>query len=104
MEDDVKAFIFTEVSVKIRVTRGDIRKGDPVNCRTCPIARALNRITKQTWLVGPETAMVEIGTRGIYKRFPLTEEMTKFVLDFDRGRPVIPTTFLVPKSTITGSI
>lgn len=88
-------------TIKIRVTRKDIKFAERGKCANCPVARALYRITKKQWWVGPNVAITMPAIDGgLLKRIQLTDEMKKFIRLFDGGRGASPTTFTLPISSI----
>ena len=73
--------------LKVRVTRDDIRKGEPWRCDACPVARAMRRHGYQKVFVD----MSMISTR--WKTFRTPALVRRFMLQFDRHRPVKPFSF-----------
>jgi hypothetical protein len=77
--------------MKVEVTEKDIRTGIQADCMECPIALAINRS------LGSGHARVRRHRIDMYnptlKCIPLPSEARAFVLDFDRGKEVLPFSF-----------
>jgi hypothetical protein len=78
--------------MKVRVTRQDIRKGVKESQDSCPVARAIKRITHKKVYVDPDSIIV------YYRRdqstfYDTTSEVTDFIELFDDGGKVSPFTF-----------
>ena len=81
-----------EVTVKIRVTKGDIAAGLRANCRTCPIARALQRRFRPTEVkVCHQFASLIWGQT--YHQAPMPIKAATWLLAFDQGHVMQPFTF-----------
>ena len=76
----------------INVTARDIEKGSRAEPESCPVARALSRAFRSQAIVG--TRDVDFND-GSLKTIFLPADAVRFILDFDRGRPVRPFKFEV---------
>lgn len=81
--------------IRVEVTAEDIAEGVPGNATYCPIALALQRrldalagVANDAWGVADEKGHIK-GT------FPMTARARLFVLAFDRGAAVYPSTFVL---------
>jgi len=80
------------VRVKVEVTAEDIASGDPQECSSCPIARAMNRATPgRKWLVDDRFAGYHVCGR--ITDFPMPDSAREFISRFDRGAAVEPFAF-----------
>lgn len=77
----------------VKVTQYHIKDGQPVNCRACPIALAVNSALKDIIpcvynRVADDIAIFTPDHRflGVYK---LTQEASDFISDFDQGELVV---------------
>ena len=80
------------MKTKISVTKSDIVKGVPHLTTGCPVYLALKRYkfpVKNVW------CFCLINTRFIKIKLPV--RVTKFIKDFDRGKPVKPFNFWVER-------
>lgn len=80
----------------INVTKEHIDKGKRVNNKRCPVALALAEQTGfpfiQVFLFAVNLAQVEGGAS---VNFEHTKKLEKFISDFDKGKPVKHTRFLI---------
>jgi len=75
--------------MRIEVTAEDIKNGVFTDCRSCPVALALDRHTGDWWSVGTSTATrIETGAR-----FLLPPSACRWIHNFDCGDPVEPFSF-----------
>lgn len=79
-------------TLTIRVTSGDIWGGWRGSENFCPIARALDRITKEWWRV---TGDVAVKLEGYPFRYKLPRSARRFISRFDSGLPVKPFNFRI---------
>lgn len=84
-------------SITIAITADDIKFGTH-RCDSCPVALALRRATKnQTWLA--HWKWMSSGQDDAYREFAAVPAVQDFIVRFDVGEPVTPSTFtfdLVP--------
>ena len=74
----------------IEVTQEDIDNGEPGGIYSCPIAESLKReFGSSICVVGQKTCTV--GSATIW----LSDNVTRFINDFDNGEPVQPFSFLL---------
>ena len=73
--------------VKVSVTQEDISKGIRASNRSCPVARALQRIFGEETVVG----LSAWWNSKIFGSLP--KIASSFILDFDRDNPVFPFEF-----------
>lgn len=73
--------------MKINVTKEDIKKGKPKEARLCPIARACKRAGLKDAAV--RYTRIENGRQC----FPISKTTSRFISDFDLGKPVKPFSF-----------
>lgn len=78
-------------TMKITVTKEDIKKGKPEQGESCPIARAIRRQTRKKVHVG--YICLEIN----HCEYTFPQEAQQFVKDFDAGKPVGPFSFETKK-------
>lgn len=92
-------------TVKIKVTKQDIKDGNPDNCKECAIACAIQRtlgidmykntmgiyntLDGEGYLLGKDQLNFE--EKPISEPFP--PKVTKFIQDFDAGKVVKPISF-----------
>jgi hypothetical protein len=78
-------------TITIKVTKGDIERGIPMNCSRCPIALAANR----AGLVDASVSyrVLWTGKDGYSKRSAIPRSALRFMAAFDKGRPVKPFSF-----------
>ncbi len=70
-------------SVKIEVTKDDIRNGQARNAQACAIARAVKRVTGQAYVfVSPSITIDHAGT-GISRTYAVSPRVRRFILRFD---------------------
>lgn len=85
----------------ILVTAQDIERGRREECRSCPVAIAINRaIPSRNWrsLVGLYEVAFEFGAAGTYGLYPvanLPRAASTFIARFDREEPVEPFEFVM---------
>ena len=105
MKDDSQALKlnnnpFEPLTLNVRVTREDIKRGKQVNCNGCPIALAVKRLVKGHPRVKPGPALVgatvvclkEKGTkRFVYGNLPKVAKA--FIAKFDQELKVSPFRF-----------
>jgi hypothetical protein len=77
--------------VEINPTKHDIKCGKARDPLRCPLARALRRLTGNTWAVDATLATRLID--GLQVRLP--KQATAFITAFDVGRAVSPIRFLL---------
>ncbi len=72
-------------TVLLEITQQDKIDGHTHSCCYCPVAIALKRLVKPgIWLrVEPHEAV--LGTRSATFHLPLPEELSKMIIDYDRG-------------------
>jgi hypothetical protein len=76
--------------ITIDVTADDIANGVRGRCSTCPVALAVRRVPGlEKWEVGGMSAFYGASS------FPLPCAASRFIMDFDGGRPVEPFSFEV---------
>ena len=86
-----------EEELIIKVTQEHIEKGKQKIANECPIAYALTELGFTDVVVGYQDAW---GWDNINKTdfdLSLSPEMTSFIISFDEGEPVKPTTFVVSR-------
>jgi hypothetical protein len=81
--------------MKIEVTREDIRHGEPLDPRCCPIAIAVRRLTAAD-RVSVNGATVKVWKAGDYRCERLPERALRFMDRFDEGTRVRVFTFDLP--------
>lgn len=80
--------------MRIHVRPHHIAAGKREDCEACPIALALTEATgRQGWEVGDSQAW--LWAPMVLRHYPLPDVATRFVHDFDAGRPVRPFSFEV---------
>ncbi len=72
------------MKLKINLTKTDIKMGMKRNARSCPIARAVQRVIKCEASVGQENLWI----RKSY--YPLPEFLSNWIKKFDNGENVKP--------------
>lgn len=85
-------------SVSVEVTQEDINRGVPSDADRCPVALALKRrFPKSAPDLHVENNLVIYAPEGDTKRFQVPpEEVQRFTMKFDEGKPVEPLTFAFP--------
>lgn len=82
-------------TVTVEVTAEDIERGKPRAACDCPVALAAGRVFESphvgVFRVGDDLDLFVLG----FGQMRPSEEMRRFVDDFDAGRPVAPFTFTV---------
>ncbi len=76
--------------MRVEITAEDIAEGVPRSHCKCPAAIALSRVTGKDVSVG--TSSYVVGGRV----YDLPNSLGIWIVDFDFGQPVRPTTFEVP--------
>lgn len=79
---------------KIKVTRQHIRNGQSM-LTACPIALALKEHVWKDVFVGVGHRDVYFGSSDTRVNVPLSKRARKFVKDFDSGKKVVPSVFVV---------
>jgi hypothetical protein len=81
---------------KIRVTKSDIRYGEPESVTSCPIALAVMRATRRARVSvdGDEVIIAKPKSRCVCA-FPMPAKAGDFVSDFDGGEKVRPFSFVL---------
>lgn len=74
-------------TIRVRVTKKDIERGEPMDCYLCPLARALRRYGFKKAVVGPDS--VWLGAREVL----MPKAACTFTERFDEGKPVEPFSF-----------
>lgn len=77
------------MTIKVEVTERDIVHGRTCDCKMCPVAIALHRLTGRVWHVSAEMAY-EMG-KG--RRFRNPSEVSQWIRQFDLGQAMKPFTF-----------
>lgn len=83
-------------TLKIRVTKNDIKNGEPDQSTYCPIALATMRAIKNRLNVSVSYEMIYIGislTNVFAYRYKHTPKSRDFVIAFDKKESVKPFTF-----------
>lgn len=81
--------------IRVEVVDEDIREGERLSIRSCPIARAICRasgLSSEDISVTPTEVHFYVGVSGIATS-SLPEAARMFVWNFDKGNPVRPITF-----------
>lgn len=81
--------------MRIDVTQEDIDKGQQSACYFCPIARAMNRASRDgtTWAVFPASCRADSTDRVGERRLVLPPAAREFIRAFDAREPVSPFSF-----------
>ena len=85
---------------EIAVTQAEIDRGERASAANCPVALALKK-----HLTDPHVTVTSTqyrNERGDWCRMENPDAVTRFVLDFDAGRPVKPFTFTIHLATTGG--
>lgn len=83
--------------MKIQVTEEDVRVGLPMSGEECPVARAMQRATGETWTVSTRYAFLKRPDQGtVTVRLP--REVRQFTAAFDMDEPVAPLEFEFPNA------
>lgn len=78
-------------TLKVRVTRDDIRNGRKNDCARCPVARAVRRLGYAKIAVCPSEILVNRPTQQTFRN---PQKARRFINAFDAGKPVKPFTFM----------
>ena len=78
----------TDDVIKFQVTQADIESGIRDDANTCPIAIAFKREYSRQNVEVDDRGLSDIDNYGWKYDFP--EEVSKWVIDFDAGEPVLP--------------
>ncbi len=77
----------------IEVTQEDIDAGCKCHPNNCPVANAIQRITKAVFVsVNPSQACISL-FGGNFRYFDLPGEVTEFIHNFDLDKIVVPFSF-----------
>jgi len=80
---------------RIRVTDGDIARGRPGEANECPLALAIKRGFATDGYVSVSNHLASIDLAWGIRCATLSPRAQVFVRQFDRGRTVRPTTFML---------
>jgi len=78
--------------MRIIVTEKDIKEGKRYTTESCPIANSLRRQFKSNAIVSKYSFCIE--SNG-WQSIDTTREMAEFINDFDKGKKVKPTVFII---------
>lgn len=94
--------------MRIYVTTEDIQRGRPVECKTCPVALAIQRAIKpeiEVRVATHECHFAPVGTRWLFpilghfpgwKTIPFPDEVRIFIRRFDEWQDTLPFSFSLP--------
>lgn len=85
-------------AVTVQVTADDIMSGEPGDCRSCPIARALENLLKTDVSFSVRTEVIvwhDWGHDGVAGEADLPQAASDFIGRFDNADPVEPFSFEV---------
>ena len=80
--------------MRIEVTQEDIDNGEKRKCDTCAVAIAAHRAFKDC-IILVDGEQMDVIRNGKWKVIDLPDSATRFIEDFDAGRPVQPFSFEV---------
>ena len=87
----------------LTITQEDIDKGEREESDACPIALALRRETGKDYeVLGDEIVLYDPDTCGRLEQYDLSQKAQDFIITYDDGFPVLPTTFdplIIPKES-----
>lgn len=77
----------------VQMIQQDIDLGLRRQCRACPVTRALNRMTGHEWSSNTVYAR-DTNTNELWYQ---SQEVARFITNFDAGNPVAPIEFTITK-------